>query len=96
MVPAKGAPARETVTCGTRETPPVGPDRREVAGSFPQRGPGRPPELTRDLREGRPRIVQQPLSSELLPMITMVIRPFVGSVARHVTLSTRAGWRAAG
>ena len=32
----RGSPARETITCGTRQTPPERPDRREVAGSFPQ------------------------------------------------------------
>jgi len=35
------------------------------------------PGLTRYPGEGGPRIVQQPLSSGLRPMITMVIRPCV-------------------
>ena len=44
------------------------------------------PGLTRYPGEGGPRIVQQPLSSGLRPMITMVIRPCVGiRLGSHVS-----------
>jgi hypothetical protein len=45
----------------------------EPNGPFQPR-PGHRPFLNRTLGEGRPRIVQQPSSSGLRPMITMVIR----------------------
>jgi hypothetical protein len=49
--------------------------RREVGYSS---GPGHALLLTHALREGRPRIVQRPLSSGLRSMITMVIRAWLG------------------
>ena len=50
------------------------------------------PGLTRYPGEGGPRIVQQPLSSGLRPMITMVIRPWgYGVAVAHVGIVFNQG-----
>jgi hypothetical protein len=85
----ESSPGGRSRSCGRpqlRSRPDPGMRRRVIApsghlsagkrdGSFPQRRQGGKPPLNRKLREGGPRIVQQPLAPGLRPILTMVIRP---------------------